>query len=71
MNKDIVATAAWSVLIVAVVLWMISILCLLYRIHLDLEAILMGHDYGYEMMDLIFGSLGDTQLQHNPLTEGY
>jgi len=50
---------------------MISILCLLYRIHLDLEAILMGHDYGYEMMDLIFGSLVDTQLQHNPLTEGY
>lgn len=57
MNKDIVATAAWTVVIVAVVAWMVSVICLMYRIHLDLELMVMGHNYSYELMDILVSEI--------------
>ena len=57
MNKCMITQAAWSVLIVGVVIWMVGMICLLYRIHLDLELIAIGHNYGYELMDMLLGNI--------------
>ena len=68
MNKCMVTQAAWSVLIVGTVIWMVGIICLLYRIHLDLEMIAMGHNYSYELMDMLLGNIEEfhaNELNYN------
>lgn len=55
--NNLITNTAYTVLVIALVTWMVGIFCILYSINQHMEILIHNHNGMWESFDLLWGEL--------------